>query len=111
MGAAHLERNIDSLAIGGRLIVLGLQGGTKGELNLGTLLAKRATVHAAGLRGRPPAQKAAVVAETHANVWPMIEAGTVRPIIDRILTLDDAGEAHRLVESSEHIGKVLLRVR
>jgi putative PIG3 family NAD(P)H quinone oxidoreductase len=111
MGAAYLERNLDSLAIGGRLIVLGLQGGTKGELNLGTLLAKRATVHAAGLRGRGPAQKAAVVAETHANVWPMIEAGTVRPIIDRILTLDDAGEAHRLVESSEHIGKVLLRVR
>jgi NADPH:quinone reductase-like Zn-dependent oxidoreductase len=63
------------------------------------------------LRGRPPAQKAAVVSETHANVWPMIETGTVRPIIDRILTLDDAGEAHRLIESSEHIGKVLLRVR
>jgi putative PIG3 family NAD(P)H quinone oxidoreductase len=111
MGASYLLRNVASLAIGGRLIVLGLQGGTKGELNLGALLAKRATVHAAGLRGRPAAQKAAIVAETHANVWPMIEAGTVRPIIDRILTLDDAGEAHRLMESSEHIGKVLLRVR
>jgi NADPH:quinone reductase-like Zn-dependent oxidoreductase len=68
-------------------------------------------VHAAGLRGRPAAEKAAIVAETEANVWPMIEAGTVRPVIDRVLTLDDAGEAHRLVESSEHIGKVLLRVR
>jgi putative PIG3 family NAD(P)H quinone oxidoreductase len=111
MGAAYLTRNVASLAVGGRLIVLGLQGGVKGELNLGWLLAKRATVHAAGLRGRPPVEKAAVVAETHANVWPMIESGAVRPVIDRVLTLDDAAEAHRLVESSEHIGKVLLRVR
>lgn len=110
MGAAYLPRNIAALATGGRLIVLGLQGGTKGELNLGMVLAKRATVHAAGLRGRPPGQKAEVVAETQANVWSMIEAGTVRPIIDRVLTLDDAAEAHRLVESSAHIGKVLLRV-
>jgi putative PIG3 family NAD(P)H quinone oxidoreductase len=111
MGAAYLPRNLAALAVGGRLIVLGLQGGVRGELNLGMLLAKRATVHAAGLRARPPAQKADVVTETHANVWPMIESGAVRPIIDRVLTLDDAAEAHRLVESSEHIGKVLLRVR
>jgi NADPH:quinone reductase-like Zn-dependent oxidoreductase len=110
MGAAYLERNIQALAIGGRLIVLGLQGGVKGELNLGAVLAKRATVHAAGLRARPAADKAAVVAETHANVWPLIESGAVQPILDRVLTLDDAAEAHRLVESSEHIGKVLLRV-
>jgi putative PIG3 family NAD(P)H quinone oxidoreductase len=111
MGAAYLERNMSCLGVGGRLIVLGLQGGVKGDLNLGMLLAKRATIHAAGLRARPPADKAAVVAETHANVWPLIESGAVRPIIDRVLTLDDAAEAHRLVESSEHIGKVLLRVR
>ena len=111
MGAVYLERNMAALGIGGRLIVLGLQGGVKGELNLGMLLAKRATVHAAGLRARPLAEKAAVVAETHANVWPLIESGAVRPVIDRVLTLDDAAEAHRLVESSEHIGKVLLRVR
>jgi NADPH:quinone reductase-like Zn-dependent oxidoreductase len=111
MGAVYLERNLDSLSVGGRLIVLGLQGGVKGELNLGTLLGKRATVHAAGLRARPLAEKAGVVSETHANVWPLIESGAVRPVIDRVLTLDDAAEAHRLVESSEHIGKVLLRVR
>lgn len=109
MGAAYLPRNLISLAVGGRLVVLGLQGGVKGELNLGLLLAKRATVLAAGLRARPLAEKAAIVAETEANVWPMIEAGTVRPIVDRVLTLDDAAEAHRLLESSEHIGKVLLR--
>jgi putative PIG3 family NAD(P)H quinone oxidoreductase len=110
MGAAYLPRNLASLAVGGRLIVLGLQGGVTGEINLGMLLVKRATVHAAGLRARPLADKAAVVSATHANVWPMIEAGTVRPIVDRVLTLDDAAEAHRLVESSEHIGKVLMRV-
>jgi len=111
MGGSYLPENIASLAYGGRLIVLGLQGGTKGELNLGTLLARRATVHAAGLRARSGAKKAEIVGETQNAVWPMIEAGQVRPIIDRILTLDDAAEAHRLVDSSEHIGKVLLRVR
>ncbi len=111
MGATYLPRNLTALAIGGRLIVLGLQGGRNGELDLGALLTKRGTVHAAGLRGRPAAQKAEIVAETQANVWPLIEAGTVRPVIDRVLTLDDATEAHRLVESSEHIGKVLMRAR
>jgi putative PIG3 family NAD(P)H quinone oxidoreductase len=110
MGASYLPRNVRALATGGRLIVLGLQGGRKGELDLGALLTKRATVHAAGLRARSAAQKAMVVAETVAAVWPMIEAGAVRPVIDRTLTLDDVVEAHRLVESSEHIGKVVMRV-
>jgi putative PIG3 family NAD(P)H quinone oxidoreductase len=110
MGAAYLPRNIGALALGGRLIVLGLQGGTRGELDLGAMLTKRASVHAAGLRARSASEKARIVAETAANVWPMIEAGTVRPVVDRVLTLDDAAEAHRLVDSSEHIGKVVLRV-
>jgi putative PIG3 family NAD(P)H quinone oxidoreductase len=109
MGAKYLPRNIKSLGIGGRLIVLGLQGGVVGELDLGALLGKRATVHAAGLRGRPLAQKAAIVASTQAFVWPQLASGAVRPVIDRVLALEDAVEAHRLVESSEHIGKVLLR--
>ncbi|HLY33026.1 MAG TPA: NAD(P)H-quinone oxidoreductase [Jatrophihabitantaceae bacterium] len=109
MGAAYLGRNVLSLAVGGRLIVLGLQGGRVGELDLGFMLAKRLWAHAAGLRGRSLEQKAAIVTETVHAVWPMLESGAVRPIIDRVLTLDDAGEAHRLVESSEHIGKVLLR--
>jgi putative PIG3 family NAD(P)H quinone oxidoreductase len=110
MGALYLPRNVKSLAVGGRLVVLGLQGGRRGELDLGVVLAKRATVLAAGLRARPLEEKAAIVAETVHAVWPMIESGAVRPIVDRVLTMDDAGEAHRLVESSEHIGKVLLRV-
>jgi putative PIG3 family NAD(P)H quinone oxidoreductase len=110
MGALYLSRNLASLAVNGRLVVLGLQGGRTGEIDLGLLLAKRATVLAAGLRGRPMVEKAAIAAETVHAVWPMIESGAVRPIIDRVLTIDDAAEAHRLVESSEHIGKVLLRV-
>jgi putative PIG3 family NAD(P)H quinone oxidoreductase len=110
MGAKYLPRNVEALGIGGRLVVLGLQGGRVGELDLGALLAKRATVLAAGLRGRPEEQKAAIVAGTRAFVWPQLESGAVKPVIDRVLSLDDAAEAHRLMESSEHIGKVLLRV-
>ena len=111
MGASYLPRNVKALGVGGRLIVLGLQGGRRGELDLGAVLAKRLTVHAAGLRARSAQQKAEIVAATHHFVWPLVESGSVRPIIDRVLSLDDAAEAHRLVESSEHIGKVLLRVR
>lgn len=110
MGGMYLPRNVRTLGFGGRLIVLGLQGGREGELDLGLVLVKRATIHAAGLRGRSLEEKAAIVAETQHAVWPLIESGAVRPIVDRVLTLDDAGEAHRLVDSSEHIGKVLLRV-
>jgi putative PIG3 family NAD(P)H quinone oxidoreductase len=109
IGASYLERNVRALGVGGRLIIIGLQGGRKGELDLGLVLAKRATVHAAALRARSIEHKAAIVAETQHAVWPLVEAGEVRPIIDRVLTLDDAAEAHRLVESSEHIGKVLMR--
>ncbi|MEP6598352.1 MAG: NAD(P)H-quinone oxidoreductase [Actinomycetota bacterium] len=111
MGAAYLARNMGSLARDGRLVVLGLQGGRTSELDLGTLLANRATVSAASLRGRPPEQKSAIVAATQAQVWPLVESGEVYPVIDRVLRLEDAVEAHRLVESSEHIGKVVLRVR
>jgi putative PIG3 family NAD(P)H quinone oxidoreductase len=108
IGAAYLARNLTALAIGGRLISLGLQGGRKAELDLGILMAKRASVAASTLRARPPAQKAQIVAATGAFVWPMIESGDVRPVIDRVLPLADAAEAHRIVEAGEHIGKVLL---
>jgi len=108
IGAAYLARNLTALAIGGRLLSLGLQGGRKAELDLGMLMAKRATVAASTLRARPRAQKAQIVAATGAFVWPMIESGDVRPVIDRVLPLADAAEAHRILEAGEHIGKVLL---
>ena len=111
MGAAYLGRNVEVLARGGRLVVIGLQGGTKGELDLGRLLARRGSVHATALRSRPPHEKAAIVAAVLAAVWPAIEAGEVRPVVDRVVPLDDVAEAHRVVEASEHVGKVLVQVR
>jgi putative PIG3 family NAD(P)H quinone oxidoreductase len=111
MGASYLGRNLDALATGGRLVVLGLQGGVMGELNLGMLMAKRATITSSGLRARSVADKAEIVTSTVAFAWPAYVAGDVRPIIDRVLPIDDAAEAHRLMESSEHIGKILLRMR
>lgn len=111
MGAAYLDRNGKVLATGGRLVVIGLQGGTKAELDLGRLLAKRASVHATALRARPADEKAAIVEAVLAGVWPAVENGEVRPVVDRVLPLDQVAEAHRVVEASEHVGKVLLQVR
>jgi NADPH:quinone reductase-like Zn-dependent oxidoreductase len=108
VGAAYLDRNIDALAVNGRLVVIGMQGGAKAELNLGTLLAKRAALIATSLRARPVEEKAAIVAAVRDHVWPLVEAGTVRPVVDCSLPLESAAEAHRLMESSEHIGKILL---
>ena len=108
MGAAYLSRNVEVLAVGGRLVVIGLQGGARGELDLGALLVKRAAVHATSLRARPAAEKAAIVAAVREHVWPAVEAGEVRPVVDRVLPLDDAAQAHRVLESSAHIGKIVL---
>jgi putative PIG3 family NAD(P)H quinone oxidoreductase len=111
MGATYLARNLDALAVGGRLVSIGMQGGTKAELDLGRLMAKRASVHATTLRARPatgPGGKAEIVAAVRHDVWPDVERGVVRPIVDRRLPMSRAAEAHRVVEASEHIGKVLL---
>jgi putative PIG3 family NAD(P)H quinone oxidoreductase len=111
MGAMYLARNVDVLATGGRLVIIGLQGGMKAELNIGTLLAKRGSVHATALRRRPatgPGGKAEIVAAVRHDVWPDVERGVVRPIVDRRLPMSRAAEAHAVVEASEHIGKVLL---
>jgi NADPH2:quinone reductase len=110
MGAKYLSRNIDALAPDGRLVIIGMQGGAKAEINLGALLPKRATVAAKGLRGRPPAQKADVCAGVVRELWPAIADGRVRPVVDRVLPMSDPIEAHTVVESSTHIGKVLLAV-
>ncbi|MFE4590657.1 NAD(P)H-quinone oxidoreductase [Streptomyces laurentii] len=108
VGAKYLDRNVKALAVNGRLVVIGLQGGAKGELNLGALMAKRAAVLATTLRARPLDEKAAVVAAVREHVWPLVEAGTVGPVVDRTLPMADAAEGHRAVEASAHIGKVLL---
>jgi putative PIG3 family NAD(P)H quinone oxidoreductase len=108
VGARYLGRNVDVLAAGGRLVVIGLQGGRRGELDLGALMAARGSVAATTLRARPLAAKAKIVSGVREQVWPLVEAGLIRPVIDRTLPMADAAEAHRLVESSGHLGKVLL---
>ncbi|MGB8652549.1 MAG: NAD(P)H-quinone oxidoreductase [Mycobacteriales bacterium] len=110
MGASYLGRNVRALATGGRLVVIGLQGGAKGELDLGMLLAKRASVHATSLRARPLSEKADIVSAVLAGVWPAVAAGEVRPVVDRVLPLAEVAQAHRVVAASEHVGKVVLQV-
>jgi putative PIG3 family NAD(P)H quinone oxidoreductase len=110
VGAAYLERNVEVLAADGRLVVIGLQGGTRGEIDLNALLRKRGTVHSASLRGRPVEQKAAVCAAVVEGLWPLIAAGSVRPVVSATVPMDRAAEAHRLVADSGHVGKVLLTV-
>jgi len=108
MGAKYLARNVDLLAPGGRLVTIGLMGGRRAELDLGTLLAKRGAVIATSLRSRPPTEKAAIVAAVREHVWPLIEAGQVRPVIHSRHPLEHAAEAHRELEASGHVGKILL---
>ncbi|THA25409.1 NAD(P)H-quinone oxidoreductase [Streptomyces sp. RKND-216] len=110
IGAGYLRDNVRALAVNGRLAVIGLQGGTKGELNLAALLAKRAAVTATSLRGRPASEKAAIVAAVREHVWPLLDDGRVRPVLDRTLPVQDAPQAHRVLEESGHVGKVILTV-
>ena len=108
MGAKYLDRNVRTLAVNGRLVVIGLQGGTKGELDLNRLLTKRAAVLATSLRSRPDAEKAAIIASVLEHVWPLIEAGSIVPVIDRRLPITEVAAAHACMEAGEHIGKILL---
>ena len=108
MGAKYLARNVEVLATNGRLVVIGLQGGARAELDLGALLRKRAAVVATSLRARPAAEKATIVAAVREHVWPLVTSGRVRPIVHGTYPLAAAADAHRELEASTHIGKVLL---
>jgi len=108
MGAKYLAPNVTALATNGRLVIIGLQGGISAELNLAALLGKRASVTATSLRARPVAEKSDIVHETIHNVAPMLDAGAVRPIIHATFDLADVADAHQMLESSEHIGKLVL---
>ncbi|GAB4066363.1 NAD(P)H-quinone oxidoreductase [Angustibacter speluncae] len=110
MGAKYLARNVDVLATGGRLVVIGLQGGTRAEVDLGLMLRKRVAVMATSLRARPAAEKATIVRQVRELVWPLVADGTVRPVVHATFPLDDASRAHAVLEESSHVGKLLLTV-
>jgi putative PIG3 family NAD(P)H quinone oxidoreductase len=108
MGAKYLGRNVDVLATDGHIAVIGMQGGRKGELDLGALMAKRGSISATTLRARPPGDKARIVRGVRERVWPLVDAGAIRPIIDTTMPMADARQAHRRMEASDHLGKILL---
>jgi len=113
MGAAYLDRNLDALANDGQLIVIGMQGGVKGELNFGKLIGKRARVIGTALRGRPvtgPSGKSAIVEAVTTSVWPMFANGRVRPVIGARMPIQQAADAHRLLSSGQVTGKIVLTV-
>jgi NADPH:quinone reductase-like Zn-dependent oxidoreductase len=110
MGASYLGRNLAALAAEGRLSVIGLQGGTKGELDLNALMRKRAAIIATTLRARPAAEKAAICASVVEHVWPLVAEGKVRPVVHGTVPLDEVRRAHELMESGAHTGKILLTV-
>lgn len=108
VGAKYLDRNIDALATSGRIVTIGLLGGRKAELDLGKLLTKRGAIAATSLRSRPKPEKAAIVTAVRDKVWPLIEAGTVRPVIQSTYPLEQVADAHREMAASSHIGKIVL---
>lgn len=108
VGAKYLSRNVEALATSGRLVIIGLQGGVKAELNLGTLMAKRASVTGTTLRSRPVEEKSAIMAGVREHVWPLISNGSIAVPIDRTFPLADVVQAHEYFDSGQHTGKVLL---
>jgi putative PIG3 family NAD(P)H quinone oxidoreductase len=108
IGASYLHRNIDALAANGRLAIIGLQGGRKAEIDLGLMHARRGTLIATGLRSRPVPEKTAIVAGVVADVWPHVASGAIVPVIEAELPMPEAARAHRLLEASGHVGKILL---
>ncbi len=110
VGAAYLGRNVEALATGGRLVVIGLQKGRRAELDLGALLTKRASVHGTTLRSRPAAEKAAIVAAVRAGAWPLVGDGRVRAVVHAAVPLGEAARAHAMLGDGGVFGKIVLDV-
>lgn len=108
VGAKYLQKNLDALAVAGRLVIIGLQGGTKAELNLNQLMTKRAAVIGTTLRGRPVEEKSAIMQAVGEYVWPLLASGRIRPLVDRTFPLAEAAAAHEYFDSGQHTGKILL---
>ena len=111
MGAKYLDRNVSALKTNGRLVIIGLQGGVKAELNIGKLMGKRASVAGTTLRARPTEDKSRIVADVRERLWPLVADGTVRPVIGQVVPMSEASTAHRALEEGGVFGKVLLAVR
>jgi putative PIG3 family NAD(P)H quinone oxidoreductase len=111
IGASYLARNIAALAPDGRIANIGMQQGRKAELDFGALMAKRGAITSTSLRARPSSQKASIVAAVAENVWPVVDSGVIRPVIDTELPMMDAAEAHRIMTASSHMGKIVLRAK
>jgi NADPH2:quinone reductase len=110
LGGLYLAQNVRALAVGGRLALIGVMGGRKAELDLGRVLVNRLSILGSTLRPRPVAEKAAIVHAFERDVMPYVAAGRIAPLIHRVYPLEQAAEAHRAMESSEHFGKLVLRV-
>ena len=108
MGASYLMRNLDALTIEGRLVVIGMQGGVKAELDLSVLQKKRAALIATTLRARPSEEKSAICAALVEHVWPLVEAGTVKAVVHERIPLAEVARAHQAMDDSSHTGKILL---
>ncbi|MCX8527302.1 MAG: zinc-binding dehydrogenase, partial [Candidatus Nanopelagicales bacterium] len=109
MGAAYLGRNVSALARDGRLLIIGMQGGISGELDINALLRKNGTIYASSLRGRPDSEKASICSQVERNIWPWVHAGIVKPVIDRVMPMQEAAQAHRLLHDGAVTGKIVLQ--
>ncbi len=110
VGGAYIERDLEALSVGGRILSIAVRDRTPASIDMGLMMRKRASLHGTTLRARPLAERVAIIAAVRENVWPLLAEGRVRPVIDSVFPLEDAAAAHRRMESSAHRGKILLRV-
>ena len=106
----YVQREIDCLADDGRIVIIAIQGGSKAEVSTNQILRRRLTITGSTLRPRPVAFKKQITQQLYANIWPLLNAGQLKPVIYKTFTLEQAADAHRLMESSEHVGKIVLTV-
>jgi putative PIG3 family NAD(P)H quinone oxidoreductase len=111
MGGSYLSKNVEALKRNGHLAIIGMQGGTKVDFQIDQLLRKNGTITATSLRGRPEPEKSMICREVEKIVWPWITDGTIKQVIDRVVPIQEAGDAHKILEAGEATGKIVLQVR
>ena len=110
VGANYLEDNMKSLTLEGRLVMIGLMGGAKTSINLGLLMMKRLRIIGSTLRAQPIPKKTEIMNNLNENIWPLLESGDIKPIIDTVIPIEEVDKAHELMESNQTFGKVILKV-